>query len=170
MFSTCEYKDELSVERLSEIWQITVAGATLNKCLQQYFEAEEIDRRCPRCNKDKALQITQLLTNPKNVIFQLLRFKARVRINNDNSRSIVHYKNDDQILFENKLSIEGVDYKLSWVICHQGNETNSGHYVCYLPKEEENSFIELDDDKITSTKMTEKMLKEVYILGYEASS
>ena len=169
MFCECGYKDELSVERLPEIWQIPVAGVTLNTCLKQYFEPEEIDRRCPRCNKDKALQITELISNPKNLILQLLRFKARVRMNNDNTRSIVHYKNDDEILFENKLSIEGVDYKLSWVICHKGNETKSGHYVCYLPNEEENSFTEIDDDTIRYPKLTDKMLKEAYVFGYEAS-
>ena len=170
MFCTCQYTDELSVECLPEIWQIPVSGLTLNTCLRQYFETEEIERRCPQCDKDKALQITQLLQNPKNVIFQLLRFQAQIRINHDNSRSIVYSKKEDQIFFDNKLSIEGVDYKLSWVICHQGSEIKSGHYVCYLAKEEENSFIELDDDTQRNAKMSQKMMREAYILGYEASS
>ena len=68
------------------------------------------------------------------------------------------------------MSIEGVDYKLSWVICHQGSEIKSGHYVCYLTKEEENLFIELDDDTQKNAKMSQKMMREAYILGYEVSS
>ena len=165
LFCQCQYTDELSVETLPQIWQIPVKGSTLHTCLQEYFESEEIERRCPNCNNNKALQITELLGNPKNIIFQLVRFKAEETIPGNNVRTIT--KNTNPIMFQEQMKIKDVDYRLAWLICHEGQDTKSGHYICYLPMIEENSFLKMNDNKITTVQLSEKLMQEVYLLGYE---
>ena len=92
------------------------------------------------------------------MIFQLKRWNnLREKINS-------------QVMIPQQISLESTDevnlYQLSWFICHIGNTPNSGHYICYLPDHQENSFTVLNDERISTEKMSVKIEKEVYMISY----
>ena len=75
---------------------------------------------------------------------------VKVQRNSDNTIPIEYNRLDMYNNFH--------DYRLAWLICHEGQHTKSGHYICYLPMIEENSFLKMNNNKITTVQLSEKLM------------
>ena len=155
---TCSSTTQLAVDT-EEILPLAINGDSLYSCLNARFADEILERRCPEgCGNVHSRKISKTLRYPSNVIFQLKRWNnLREKINSE-------------VMIPQQISLESTDevnlYQLSWFICHIGNTPNSGHYICYLPDHQENSFTVLNDERISTEKMSAKIEKEVYMISY----
>lgn len=103
---------------------------TLEDCLKNMFEVEDISYKCEKCeNKEENIMQKKLLSKPKNIIIKIKRYTTMRNMLFKVSK-MVHYP-EILDLSEYFCGTDMKPYKLYGVINHIGM-LNGGHYYAYV--------------------------------------
>jgi ubiquitin carboxyl-terminal hydrolase 7 len=157
----------------------------LRDCLDKLQSTERlVDENSVQCEgscKKKTSRVTQVLFQrlPHILVIQLQRFKQSTSWF---SPAIVYEKLDRKIELNNPLNLtanmfvrdksDPVLYQLFAVCAHTGRSIDSGHYLAYIRRMENGSWIRFDDDyveEISNAEMEEETLSTAYLLFYMRS-
>lgn len=152
----------------------SIPVVTLYDCLSDMFKIDNIDYKCEKCdNTEDNLKEQKLLSEPKTLIFKLIRYT-----NIPNSNRFV--KINKMIQYPKVLDMQnyfcGNDtlnkYKLYAIINHTGT-MNSGHYYSYIKTLQDDNktfndqWICCNDEHVTFISEEEVMNSQnAYILFY----
>lgn len=137
-----------------------------------YFEPEEIERRCPRpgCGCDRATAHTIISRYPRSLMFYIKRFtadlqKITARVTIPESLDLVSISTDRA----GATTETRYFYKLTAVLRHQSQSVQKGHYVTDV-KEVDGSWTCCNDsDVYTLTNASEMHDTEGYMCMYSFS-
>ena len=126
----CGFNQELQVQHIPDVIPIQINGLNIQTCVENYFTPEEIDWNCPNCTQTKVWKVSSLITDPKILILQLMRYKF-----DETQEKVTKILN--KIICTKSLKLHsGTNYSLRSVINHIGEDTQSGHYNAMLFDEE----------------------------------
>ena len=160
--ANCNRADQIPSNEVN-IVVLQLNGPSLELCLEEYFEPEDIERNCPHCENNMASQATAFSEDPQTIIFQLSRFRYSSKL----GRTI---KRHDEISIPLNINLpNGPEYKLVGTINHYGESADSGHYTCMLYHSNSGKFVLCDDNQITYNikSIDEKISHNVYLIVYE---
>ena len=148
-------------QSLEYYFPIGFVGYTLESCLENFFSPQEIERRCEHCGSENSTQVTTFVQEPATLILQLNRFKY-----SQVDKRVI--KIHEPLIFPTIFQMPGgSSYKIVATINHIGETANSGHYTSLIFDPDKNSFILVDDDRITpSVGIDEEICQQVYMLVY----
>ena len=160
--SSCNMSEQLQVEILGEIIPVEFSGYTIESCLGQFFNTEEIERKCKHCGCQRSAQATSFIREPKTLIIQLNRF----RFSQDENRVV---KIHEPLIFPTEIQLpSGSSYKILSTINHIGELADSGHYTCLLMDKATGTYSLINDSSvIPSVTITEELSQQVYLLVYD---
>ena len=152
----------------SSILNVDITDNSLEVCLKNHFDKEQLDFKCEKCSQlcTKQEQIQYL---SEYLFVQLKRFQYTP----NGTRKIF-----EQVSYPSNLNIsEYVDpsvdknqrsYQLDGLVLHQGG-ANNGHYYTY--QRHNNEWYKFDDDSVVK-KAEDQILNErdVYLLIYKKSN
>ena len=156
---TCGYTEELQVQHFPEVTPIPISGQSVQSCLDDYFSSEEIGWKCPNCPKVQVRRTSSLITEPKILILQLMRYKY------DESQQKVSKVHSEVISTPTLILKSGATYSLESIINHTGENTQSGHYNLLLFAND--GTLLLDDATISYIDFPQEMNKISYICIYK---
>ena len=157
----CNMSQQLQVEVLGEIIPVEFTGYTLESCIEQFFNPEEIERTCEHCGSQRSTQATTFVQEPETLIIQLNRF----RYSQAENRVI---KIHEPLIFPNDIQLpSGSSYKMVATINHNGELADSGHYTCLLMDKATGTYSLIDDTSVSpSVTIDEDLSQQVYLLIY----
>ena len=82
------------MHKLSEILTVQLHGPSIQSCINDLFDEEEVNQSCINCKNKKAIKSIKIVTEPATLILQLKRYKYDV----DKGKAI---KLDDTINVQN---------------------------------------------------------------------
>lgn len=144
------------------ILSIDITADSLNECLRNHFQKENVEYTCQTCQSSCTKQETiQYLS--EYLFIQLKRFhftpNGTQKISNQ-----VNYTTDLSLDNYTDLSGDKCHYELDGMILHQGS-SNSGHYFCY--QKHKNIWYKFDDNMIIKKEQGVLNDKDVYVLIYK---
>ena len=99
---------------------IPIVGTTLHMCLDEYLSQHQIERNCPNCESQSASQVTEFISEPTLLIFQLNRFDY-----SNTTRRIIKMHNQISVPAMIQLPSGGV-FQIVGAIFHNGPTPASG--------------------------------------------
>ena len=109
-----------SPSNMVNIVAIPIIGTTLHMCLDEYLSQHEIERNCPNCQSQRASQVTEFISEPTLLIFQLNRFNY-----SETTRRIIKMHN--QISVPTMIQLpSGGSFQIVGAIFHYGPTPSSG--------------------------------------------
>eukprot|EP01083_Nonionella_stella_P078971 216427_1 len=157
---------------------------TIEEALRDYMESEPMpDYKCTKCGMKKQCNKDMTIhTLPHTLCLHLKRFEADELPASANQEDIETFgKIDDFIQFPlNKildlaqfvnakrrhLKMNRKKYKLQSMIVHTGRSLSSGHYLCYVRKDQD--WFLLDDVNVHPVMLDTVRREKAYMLFYEA--
>ena len=158
----CGFSRELQVQYIPDVIPLQINGLDIQTCFENYFNPEEIDWKCPNCRQSKVQKVSLLITEPKVLILQLMRYKF------DETQEKVTKIHQKMILRKSLKLHSGKNYSLRSVINHIGEDTQSGHYNVMLFDKETEKCILLDDEIISYNETFKEMETTSYLYIYVA--
>ena len=157
----CGHINELPLEKMPEIIPLEIYGETIQHCLDHYFMSENVERSCTNCPSKIAEKITAVISEPATLIIQLNRYEY------DREKERIMKKHSIIICPKNLTTPNGSKYSLSSFINHLGSTPQKGHYNLVLYNKCEDTFVLLDDTKITLNYDPDPFMMETqYLLTY----
>jgi ubiquitin C-terminal hydrolase len=149
------------VEILGEIIPVEFSGYTLESCIAQFFNTEEIERKCEHCGSQRSAQATSFVKDPETLIIQLNRF----RFSQEDSRVV---KIHEPLIFPTDIQLPSrSSYRIIATVNHNGELADSGHYTCLLMDKTTGTYTLIDDSSvIPSVTINEELSQQVYLLIY----
>jgi len=147
---------------------------TLRQCIEGFLEPEEVDYKCPRCERNRLMtKKFEIVKLPPIIIIQLVRFYndglSRKRQNvvdfeiNDLDLGVYARACGDGQLNQHRL------YKLYGVCNHTGS-MEGGHYTAYCYSEPRGGWYKYDDHEVYEIEAREVRTPKAYILFYASKS
>jgi uncharacterized UBP type Zn finger protein len=145
--ASCNMSEQLQVEILGEIIPVEFSGYTLESCIGQFFNTEEIERKCEHCGSQRSF-----VQEPKTLIIQLNRF----RFSQVDKRVV---KIHEPLIFPTDIQLpSGSSYRIIDTINHSGELADSGHYTCLLMDKATDTYSLIDDSSaIPSVTINEEL-------------
>ena len=153
--STCGYQDQNLPEEHMALQLPVVDSSTqrpldsLPALLANYFATEEVEKRCHACYFDKSQKQSSLGQLPEVLLIQYMRFRG-------DGRKLCH-----NIQAGCMLKINGVDYRLTGVLVHQGATRHSGHYYSITICSETGRFFRCNDNEIPKLLSKDQFFSEL---------
>jgi ubiquitin C-terminal hydrolase len=142
---------------------------TLNNCLNRYFETDYIYIECENCgSKDRNVEHSvQCSVNklPKFLFIMLKRFTFSKGKPSKNNNRVEIQENLDLSHYYSTLNNSSTRYTLKSIICHQGKDLDTGHYVTL--SKNNNQWVLFNDTKVNyDIKISQLDRSLPYILAY----
>ena len=153
--STCGYQDQNVPEEHMALQLPVVDSSTqrpldsLPALLANYFATEEVEKRCHACYFDKSQKQSSLGQLPEVLLIQYMRFRG-------DGRKLCH-----NIQAGCMLKMNGVDYRLTGVLVHQGATRQSGHYYSITICSETGRFFRCNDNEIPKLLSKDQFFSEL---------
>ena len=157
----CGKVKELPVQKLSEILTIQLQGQSIQSCINDFLNDEEVNQSCINCKNQKAVKSIKIVTEPSTLIVQLKRYKYDV----DQKKAI---KLEDKINCPKSLTMpSGSSYTLSSIVNHIGDTPTDGHYNVFIYNRIADAYVLLDDLNVSyNVGLSSKTSTLCYIVSY----
>ena len=156
----CGYVNEHPIQKLSEILMIQISGVSIQACIDNFLEDEEISAVCPDCHRQTLMKSMNIITKPSTLIIQLKRYDF-------DSREQRPIKRTDKIEFSKQIRVANTSYTISSILNHFGDSPEDGHYNIVIYDESNGSFLLVDDLYVNSeVKMTTDLKSASYIFVF----
>ena len=157
----CGSIQKLPIQKIAEVLHLQIKGQTTQSCIDDFFDSQEVDSRCPECVSSRSTKTVKIVCAPTTIILHLLRFSYDE--NQDKTLKL-----NCPIFCPTMLTLpNGSTYVLNSVINHIGESSTSGHYNIVIFDEQLNKFILLDDSEITyNINIDKDMAEQSYVASY----
>ena len=157
----CGHIEELLVQNMPGIIPIPVKGDNIQTCLANYFATEDIKWRCPNCQCSTVSKCINIINEPETLLLQVMRFKY------SQVKEAVMKKHEPLICPTHLHLHSNSMYTLKSVVNHKGNHPQTGHYTSVIYDKDNDMFIVIDDDLIsTDNQLDQYTSKLSYVLAY----
>lgn len=142
---------------------VQVKGETVQSCLDDLLQDDEVQLECTRCQNKKLSKKMQIISEPSTLILQLTRYKY-------DSKEDRILKKQERINYSETIKLpSGSSYSLSSIVNHIGSSPDEGHYNILINDAQTGSFLMLDDSNAFNVDITSEMNSLSYIVFYTKS-
>ena len=133
----------------------------LESCVERYFRQPEPTLTCLECNNLYTTEWIRYFVTPPQILFIKLN-----RLDLDRHRSHGVHFNTAKVYVNEVLNVGSSSYSLNSIICHEGNDYQSGHYYAII--KHETKWFECNDNVIREIPSIsdDRFTKGVYVLAY----
>ena len=154
----CCNSEELGIQKIPEIIPLDLSGENLQDCLDNFFQADVIERNCSHCPAIISRKKTETVIEPNTMIFQINRYEY----DREENRII---KKHNKLTCPSTLTLKsGSSYSLCSIINHIGASPDAGHYNIIVYNEKKDKYVLLDDLNIDLNCVIDDSMKKTHYL------
>lgn len=166
----CEYKFRNFAPFLTlDLALVKSDKTSLTHLIHRYFKTDIVYMECVNCgskNTDTEHELTRgIVKLPECLIICLKRYNSKQEKNN------IQVSLDETMDFSDYTysfdGYESVNYRLKSIICHNGRQTDSGHYFTLVKNHDDNTWLCFSDLKVFPVEYEKLNQSLPYILFYE---